>query len=166
MPPGAVASQNALDPNNGVEDVRTGISLKGRKAVHIKDIILGGLIGQISVFECSHRNPAGGFFHLGGFYNLVFHHFFPDEFCDVANELLQPHHAAGAGLERLAILAIHGTKSQEFQFCFWTDDAGLPGCPEHLLEMQTLPLVRQVKDLIRVEIPLPLDQGSQICGVV
>ena len=32
--------------------------------------------------------------------------------------------------------------------------------------MQALALIRQVEDLIRMEIPLPLNQGGQICGII
>ena len=44
-----VLVQDRLDPDNGVQDVRAGVALEGRKALDIKDIILGGLVGEVSV---------------------------------------------------------------------------------------------------------------------
>ena len=115
------------------------------------------MVRQIAVLEGSHSNPAGGLLHLIRFYDLIFHNLFPDKFGDVPNELLQTHDAARPGFEGLAILAVHGTEAQELQLRLRPDNTCLPGGPEDLLKMQALALIRQVEDLIRMEIPLPLN---------
>src|SRR5699024_2173028 len=47
----SVTVQDGFDPDNGIENIRTCISLERSKAVDIKNIILGGLIGQVSVLN-------------------------------------------------------------------------------------------------------------------
>lgn len=51
MLPVAEFGQDALDPHNGIENIRPGIAFKRRKAIQVKDIILGGLVGQVAVFR-------------------------------------------------------------------------------------------------------------------
>mgnify|MGYP000069129733 CR=1 FL=1 len=52
--------QNGLDPHDGIQDIRAGISLKGGKSVNIKNIVFGCLIGQISVLDSSQSHNFGG----------------------------------------------------------------------------------------------------------
>ncbi len=46
------------------------------------------------------------------------------------------------------------------------NDVRHSGGPEHLLKVQRLPLVRQIQNLIRVEIPLTLHHGGKLRGIV
>ena len=48
--PGTVAAEDALDPHDGVENIGAGVALEGGEALHIKVVVLGGLIAQIAVF--------------------------------------------------------------------------------------------------------------------
>ena len=48
-----IFGEDRFDPDNRVQNIGTGVSLKGSKFVHIKNVILGSLIGQISVFDGS-----------------------------------------------------------------------------------------------------------------
>ena len=43
--------QDGFDPDDRVQDIRTGISLEGSESVKVKDIILAGLVGKIAVFD-------------------------------------------------------------------------------------------------------------------
>ena len=43
--------QNRFDPDNRIKDVGTCVSLEGGKLVNIKDIILGCLIGKITILD-------------------------------------------------------------------------------------------------------------------
>ena len=51
--PCAVAGQDGLDTDDGVENVRTGVALKSGEALQIEVIVLGGLVGKITVFQGS-----------------------------------------------------------------------------------------------------------------
>ena len=42
--------ENGFDPHNRIKDIWTSISLKGSEFVQIKNIILGCLIGKVSIF--------------------------------------------------------------------------------------------------------------------
>ena len=45
-----ILAQNGFDADNGVQNIRAGISLEGDETVNIKHIIFGCLIGQVTVF--------------------------------------------------------------------------------------------------------------------
>ena len=164
--PGAVLCQNGLDAHDGVEDIGAGVAFKGGKAVHVKDIVLGGLVAQVAVFQGSQSDFGSGGFHLVILHNAVFHHLGPDEIGHVLDQLLQAHHTALTGLEGLAVLAVHGAEAQVGQGEVRRNDAALFGSPEHLLKVQSLALVGDVKHFIGVEVLHPLDHGCQVGGGV
>ena len=108
---GLILVQDGLNPYDGVQDIRSGIALKGGKAVDIKDIILGRLVGQVAVLDGGQANllrriPRLFLGNLRILRNLLIH-----LLIDISNQVLQTHHAALAGLEGLAVLAVHGTKA-------------------------------------------------------
>ena len=162
----AVLCDDGLDADDGVEDIRTGVALEGGEAVHIEDIVLGGLIAQVAVLQGGQGDLGGGGVHLVVGYDLVLHHLGADKSGHVSDELLQTHDAALTGLEGLAVLAVHGAEAQMLQLSGFGDNAAFAGGPEDLLEVQGLALVGDVEDLVGGEILHTLDHGGQVRGGV
>ena len=103
--------QNGLNPYDGIQDIGSGIALKGGKAVDIKDIVLGRLIGQVAVLDGGKTDFSGSLpcfllRDLGILRDFLIH-----LFVDIGNQVLQTHNAALTGLKGLAVLAVHGTKA-------------------------------------------------------
>ena len=158
--------QDGLDPDNGIQNVRTCISFKRSKPLNIKHVIFGSLVGKIAVFYSCQTYQLGSrlcFFWING---MVFHDLPVHFLLNVFQKVLQTHHAALSGLKRLSVFSIHGAKSKEgqlsilfYQFCFFCT-------AEHLDEMHFLALVYYIQDLIGMIIFHTLYNGSQVCGSV
>ena len=162
----AVAGEDGLHTDDGVEDIGAGVALEGGEAVDVKDVVLGSLVGEVAVLEGRHGNLSGGVVHGVARDDLVLPHLFGDEVGDLGNQPFQPHDAALPGFEGLAVLAVHGAEADVLQLRLRTDDAALAGGPEDLLKVEALPLVHDVEDLVRVEELFPLHHGGEVGGGV
>lgn len=127
--PGTVAGEDALDPHDGIENVGAGVALEGGEALHIKVIILGGLVRKVAVFQGGHGDFGRGGLHLVVAHDPVLLHLGPDEVRHVRNQGFQPQHAAVSGLEGLAVTAVHGAEAHVLQLGGGGHDARLPGRP-------------------------------------
>ena len=130
-----ILAENGLDADDGIEDIGAGVALKGRKPIHIKGIVLGGQIAQVAVFQGCHSNDACDLIHGISGDDVILQNSCLNGVGDLGDQIFQPHNAAAAGLEGLAILAVHGAEAQELQLGLGTDDAGLLGGTEHLLKV-------------------------------
>ena len=84
---------------------------------------------------------------------------------DLANQRLQAHDAALAGLEGLAVLAVHRAEADVAASSVSGRNQLRLSCrAEDLLKVQALALVREVENLVRVEVLLALDDGGQVGG--
>ena len=158
--------QNGFDTNDRIQDIWSGISLKGGEPVNIKNIILGCLVWQISVFNGRQAYHLCGFLCIFVFYTAVIHDFLEHLFIDFSNETFQTHNAAFSCFKRLAIFTIHGSKSHKGKFCIFIYHIGFFRTAEHLDKMQFLTLVYHINDFIRMEIFHTLYNGSQICSII
>ena len=84
----------------------------------------------------------------------------------LVQQISQLHGAAVAGLEGLAVGAVHGAKAHVLQLHVGRDKAGLAGNREHLLEVQGLTLVDEIKHAVGLQLGLAIAHGSQIRGGV
>ena len=103
--------QDRLDPDNCVQNVRSRVSFKGSKAVYIKDIILGCLIGKITIFDRSKSYHLCSLLCLFLRNRTVVHDLLVHLFVDLTNQIFQTHHAAFSCLKRLAVFSVHRTES-------------------------------------------------------
>lgn len=78
----------------------------------------------------------------------------------------QFHGAAGAGLERAAVRAVHGAKAHVCQLGVRCHETGQPRHLEHLLEMQGLALVNKIENAVGAELLRAVAQGGQVAGGV
>ena len=154
--------QDGLDADDGIQNVRTCISLKGGKPVDIKHIILGRLIGQVAVFDSGQAHDLRGLFCLLRRNLRILRDLLVHLLVDVRNQVFQTHDAALTGLEGLAVLAVHGAKAQEPKLCLRLYDSRLLRTAEHLDKMHLLALIHHIDDLVRI-VKLPaLHQRRQI----
>ena len=81
------------------------------------------------------------------------------------DQVVQLHRPAGAGLERLAVGAVHGAVADMLQLGLAGQLRLLRGA-EHLLEMAVLAVIHHIQDQIGIIGPHPLDHGGQVGGAV
>ena len=124
--------QNRLHTNDRVKDVWTCVTLERSKAVNIENIILRCLVGKISILDRRKCNDLGCLSRLVLFHGLVIHDLFVHLFIDLRNQSLQTHNAAFSCLKWLSVLAVHGTKTDELEFCRIRYDTGLSCTAEYL----------------------------------
>ena len=103
--------EDGLDTHDRIKDIRSCISLKRCKAVHIKDIILGCLIGKISILNGSKTDFRRCLSCIRLLYCTVVHNLLIHLFVNLTDQILKTHHTAFSCLERLAVLSIHRTKT-------------------------------------------------------
>ena len=158
--------QNGLNPYDRVQNIRARISLKRSEAIHIKHVILGCLIGQISVFDGrqthNFRRPSGIFI----LYVSVLDDFLIHLIGDFRKQPFQPHHTALPGFERLAVFSVHGAKAKEIQPGIFLHQLRLSGTAEYLGKVKFLTLVHHIDNLIGMKQFHPLHDGGQVCGIV
>ena len=147
----AVFCQKGFDADNRIQNIRTCISLKGRKSLDIKNVIFGCLIGQIAVFQCGKAYCLGDFSRLCLFIIAVFHHFLIHFFIDLFTKCLQTENPAIPRLKRLSVFSVHRTKTDKYKSDFRSCDLCFLCHTEHLRKMQRLAFICQINDLIRLE---------------
>ena len=158
--------QNGFDTDNCIQNIWPRISFKRGKAVNVKHIVLGSLVGKVTVLQSgkSHR-----LCHLHGFF---LRHFpsLPDLPVHLILRLLhqdiQSHDTAVPGLKGLAVAAVHGAVSQELQLRIRPHQLCLAGTAEYLFKVQFLTFIRNIDNLIRRVQAHTLHDGSQIRGIV
>ncbi len=158
--------QNGLDSHNGVENIRSRISLKRGEPVNVEHIILGNLVGKIPVFqrgERHHFRHLRGLFlrHLASLPDFAVHLLF-----GLLHQALQPHHAAVPGLKRFAVTAVHGAVAQKLQFRLRLHQPGFAGTAEYLFKIQFLTFIRYINNLVRIVQPHPFHDSGKIRGIV
>ena len=156
--------QDGLDPDDGIQDIGAGISLRGCKAVHIKDIILGRLVGQVAVFDGGQPHHLCDLLCLFFTHGTAFLYLLQHLFINVRQKVLKTHNAALPGLEGLAVLPVHGAEAKELQSGIFRHQPTFPGTAEHLYKMHLLPLVHHIDDPVRMIQLHPLYDGRQIRG--
>jgi hypothetical protein len=81
------------------------------------------------------------------------------------DQVAQLQHAAGAGLERLAVRPVHGAEADVLQRAFG-GVAGEVGGAEHHLEVVGLALVDDIEHQLGIEEALAVEDGRQVGGAV
>ena len=154
--------QNRLDPHHRVEDIRTRISLERAELLNVEHIVLRGLVGEIAVLQRSHgdllRRPVRllrADFRVG--LDLLLH-----LLINIADECLEAHHAAVPGLERFSIPPVHGPEANVDQLRRGLHEPAFSRRAENLREVQRLPLVCHIQNLIRIILILPVQNGGEI----
>ena len=158
-----VALQNGAHADDGVQDVRAGISFEGGEFFNIENIVLGGLVGQVAVLEGGQGHLTGGLSgllsrDLGIGADLGEH-----LRIDVRDQGLQTHNTALAGLKGLAVLAVHGAETDVDKLCVRADKAGFSCRAENLCEVQLLALVSDVDDLVGMIVLHAFLDGREVC---
>ena len=82
---------------------------------------------------------------------------------DLVDERLKSHYTAGSGLERLSVLAVHGSEAKEYEIGLGPYDACHSCDAEHLRKMHFLSLVYNVDDLVGMICPFAVYKGRKIC---
>ena len=157
-----ILGENGLDADDRIQQIRAGVSLEGGEAIQIEHIILGREVGKVAVFERGQRDLTCRSRKLFVGDGLVGGDLLHDKVGDLADELLQTHHAAGAGLEGLAVLAVHRAEADVLKLRCGRNQLRLAGDAENLLKVQALALVRQIEDLVGVVVLLALHDGGKI----
>ena len=126
------------------------VFLKGCKAVNIKDVIFGRLVGKISVFDC------GKSYDLGSIFASLSLHCDSPRSCDtflinVCDQVLQTHNTAFSCLKRFTVFSIHGTETKEGKLGLRIYKTGFSCAAEYLDKGELLTFVYNIKDLIRLE---------------
>ncbi len=161
-----VFGQDGFDADNGIQDVRPRIPLKGGELLRIENIILGGLVGKIAVFDgCQRHLPCGILRFLSRNFRIA-RNLLEHALVNILNQRLQAHDAAVSCLEGLSVLAVDRAESDVTQLCSLIAEGAFPCRAEHLHEVKCLPLVGDVDDLIRVEaVPAVQNRGQIRCGI-
>ena len=142
--------EDGLDTHDRIKDIRSCISLKRCKAVHIKDIILGCLIGKISILNGSKTDFRRCLSCIRLLYCTVVHNLLIHLFVNLTDQILKTHHTAFSCLERLAVLSIHRTKSEEFQLGLRSYNSCLLCTAEYLDKMKFLTFIHNIDHFIRL----------------
>src|SRR5699024_9704788 len=158
----SVTVQDGFDPDNGIKNIRTCISLERSKAVDIENIILGGLIGQVAVLNGGKTHDLRRLFRVLISYASVLHDLAVHFFVDVRDQCFQTHNAALSRLEGLAIFAVHGSESQEGKLRILFHQTSLPRAAEYLDEMELLALIHHIEDLVRMIKLHPLYNSGEV----
>ena len=161
-------AQYALYTDGCILQIRAGLAFEFRETLQIEDVIGGAVIGEVSEFDCRQADLAGdlGFFPgaviiaqpLLGQAGIGFHRGHGDQ-------VIEFHGAAGAGLERLAVLPVHGAIADMFQHGF-AIQPGLVGGAEHLFKMAMLAVIHHIKDQIGIIIAHPFDHRGEVGGAI
>ena len=85
---------------------------------------------------------------------------------DLPDQVLKAHHAAFPGLEGFSVLPVHGSESEEVKAGLLLHQLCLARTAENLREIQFLPLIHHIDDLIRIPVLHPHDDCSQVRCIV
>ena len=161
-----VLPENGADAHDGIQNIGTGVSLKGGELIKVKDIVLGGLVGEIAVLQRCQTDDSRILLCLSLRHILA--PGLPDPLqhllVGVLDQALETQHAALTGLEGLAILAVHGTEANVVELRLRLHKACLPGHPEELCEVQRLTAVGHIDVTGGLVELFPLQNGAQIRG--
>ena len=103
--------QDRFDPHDGVQNIRSCVSLKGSKSVYIEDIIFGSLIGQIPVLDCSHTYRFRSVLRFLFLYSTVVCDLLVHFLLNLSDQILQTHNTTFSCLKWFAVFSIHGTET-------------------------------------------------------
>ena len=118
MPCSLRLAQDRLDAHRRILQIGPGLAFEFREPLQVEDVIGGAVVGEVGEFDGGDADLArdlGAF--LGGIIGadallrqplLGFRRGHGDQ-------VVQLHHAAGAGLERLAVGAVHGAVADMLQ---------------------------------------------------
>ena len=159
----AILVQDRLDADDCVKNIRTCIALERCKFIQVKDVVLGSLIGKISIFDCGKAYQLCRLACLCLIDLMVLRNLTEHLFIDICDQMFQTHHTALTGLKRLAVLAVHCTEAKELQTGILFDQSGLSRTAEHLNEVHLLTFVHHIDDLIRIKQFPALNDRRQIC---
>ena len=104
--------QDGLDTYDGVQNIWTCVSFKRSETVDIKYIILGSLIGQVTIFDGCQPYDSCSLFCFFRINLMVVHDLAVHLFIDLTDQILQTHDSTVTCLKRLAVFSIHRTESQ------------------------------------------------------
>ena len=82
-----ILAENGLDPYDGVQDIRTCVSLERSESLDIENIVLRGLVGQISVFEGCESDLLSCLLRFLGADLGIRRYFAPHLLVDVADQI-------------------------------------------------------------------------------
>ena len=156
--------ENGLDADDGIENIRPCVSFKCRKALQVEDVVLGGLVAEVAIFEGGHGNEACSVLHFLCAHHLVLRDLLTDIVGDLADETLQAHDAALPRLKGFAVLPVHGAKAKMLENHVLRHQSALARSTEDLLKVQRLALIGEVEHLVGLEVLHALHQCGKIRG--
>src|SRR5262249_41173066 len=157
-------TKNAFDADSLVEKIGAGLAFEAHEAVEIEDVRGAAIVREIGELQRRDGDLVGDVLELGAgeiSADVVFLQALARLLFGLADEVLQLEHAASAGLERLAVRAVHGAEADVLEL-FARDVTGLGGGAVDLLEVISLALIDRVEDHVRVLIADPLKDRGEV----